>query len=226
MMQGTLITISRKTILASEAAICVIALVLVWVCSVAQAQADTTFSPTGEFGIPAYNGTISFATGGSYTRASLENGTWNFVNLSLNDSGTLESFKVSAQDSNVTVTSYRAVNVTGGGERLSYTVVGRGKQTFNLGLSATGGEWDVVFNNVFIAKNDGWSISPDATLTITGATSNVTILYLVFPNELGGNGNSPNQSIYQQHSVFIITAAAVLVAVASAVIIKRRNQSK
>ena len=203
-----------------------IAVVLIWGCSIVQAQTDTTFNPTGEFGIPAYNSTISFATGGSYARASLENGTWDFVNLRLNNSGTLESFRVSAQDCKVTITSYRTINVTGGGELLSYTVVGRGKQNFNLGLSARGGEWDVIFNGVFIAENDGWRISPDATLTITGATSNVTILYLVFPNELGGNGNIPNQSIYQLHSVVIVTAVAVLVIAISAVIIRRRNQSK
>jgi hypothetical protein len=204
-----------------------IAVVLPWICYIAQAQTDTTLKPTDKFGIPEYNSSISFATSGTYERASLENGTWNFVNLRLNNSQLLEklTLRVSAQDSNVTITSYRTFNTTIGGVYvLGYNVTGQGNQTFNFGLNPIGGDWGVIFNGVFMVENDGWRVSPDATLTITGATANVTILYYSFPDSFGGNGNSSNQPIYQQHSVAIITAVAVAITVILTIAIRRKNK--
>jgi hypothetical protein len=203
-----------------------IAVVLPWICYIAQAQTDTTLKPTDKFGIPEYNSSISFATSGNYERASLENGTWNFVNLRLNNSQLLEklTLRVSAQDSNVTIRSYQTSNTTSGWRvRLRYIVTGRGSQTFNFGLDPIGGEWDVIFNGVYKGENDGWRVSPDGTLVITAATANVTIAYYGSPDSLGDNGNSSNQPVYQQHSVAIITAVAVAITVILTIAIRRKN---
>jgi hypothetical protein len=68
-----LIIINKNPILTSITAFFLIVLVLPWVCFITQAQTDTAFKPTDNFDIPALNSTISFATGGTYERASLEN---------------------------------------------------------------------------------------------------------------------------------------------------------
>jgi hypothetical protein len=217
--------INKKTILTSEATICMFALALLWICAIVQAQTNTTFKPTDKFSIPAQNGTISFATGGTYTAVSLENDTWNFENLRLNNTGPTENLRASAQNCDITITSYQVfVTATVGAVLLSYTVAGHGAQTFNLGFNSTANDWSVIFNNNdFRAQNNGWHISPDSTLTITGATSNVTIFYYNFPDAVGGN--TSNQPFYKQHSVAITTAIVVAVALASTVIIRRKNQS-
>jgi hypothetical protein len=150
----------------------------------------------------------------------------NFVNLNLNNSGQLENLSVSAKDSNLTITSYQVFDATNFIALLTYTVVGYGEQTFNLGLSTAGGEWSVTFNGNFISENEGWRVLPDETITISGAPSNVTIFYFVFLDDLSPDGSSSNQSVYQQHSVAIATAVVIVAAVVTAVMIRRRNQDK
>jgi hypothetical protein len=207
-------------------------LALPWICSTTQAQADTTFKPTDQFAIPAYNGTISFATFGTYTSANLENDTWNFVNLSLNSSQQLENISVSAQNSNITITGYQIFDTVVSNSTLrrsallSYTVVGQGRQTFNFDRILHGGGWSVSFNGNFVGENDGWSLSPDQTLTMTGATANVTIVYFNFSNSFGGNGNNSNQPFYQQHSVAIATGVSVAIVAVLTFAIKRKNKTK
>ncbi len=223
-----MITVNRKTVLTTNATIFLIAMALAWVCPIAQAQTVTTFEPTDKFSIPEHNSTISFAASGTYTHVSLENGTWNFADLILNNTGPAENLKVSAKDSNVTIISYQTFNITIVGKILIYTVVGSGTQTFNLGLISTGAEWSVRFNDLFISENEGWSISPDQTLTITGASSdsNVTLFYFVFSDALGGSGDTSNQTFLQQHSVIIVTGVVVVAAAVITVVIWRRNQNK
>ena len=219
--------INRNTILTGIAAILMIALVLPWICFTAKAQTDTTFTPTDKFNIPANNSTINFATWGTYVRASLENDTWNFVDLRLNNSDGWEkqTLRVSAQDSNVTILSYSSPHTTFGTTRLGYIVTGQGTQTFKFGLNPKRGEWNVTFNGKSMGKNDGWCVSPDArVLTITGATSYVTISHSGLPDSFGDNGNSSNQPIYQQHSVVIITAVAVTITVFLTAAIRRKNK--
>ena len=223
---GTLIIIYRKTITVSIAAILMIAFVLHFICFVAQGQTDETFTPTDKFGIPAYNSTISFETGGSYERASLENNTWIFVNLRLNNTGPLENLTVSAQDSIVKITTYQIFNdsaVARGG--LTYTVVGHGNQTFNFGFVMKGGGWIVTLNGRFMGENEGYSVSPDQTITVTGATVNATIYYLNL-DALGGTAENPNLPFYLKHSVAIATGVTIAIAVILIVIIRRRNQGE
>lgn len=219
--------VNRSTILTGVAIVLVVILVLSWICSTSQAQTDTAFEKTDKFDIPANNSTINFAASGNYFRASLENGTWNFVDLRLDNSQGLEKLapRVSAQNSNVTITSYQTFNTTFWGVRLRYVVKGQGNQTFNFGLNPKGGEWGVTFNGVVMSENDGWRISPDATLIVTGATANVTLAYYGFPDVFGGNGNTSNQPIYQQHLVVIIAAVVVAITFVLAIAIRGKTKS-
>jgi hypothetical protein len=219
---GSSIIVNRQTVFAAMTTFCMLALILPLLFSFTQAQTEITFFPTETFGIPTYNSTISFATGGTYTQANLENGAWNFENLRLNNSGLTKNLTVSAQNSNVTILYYREFNVTTVGVRLSYNVVGIGRQTFNLGLNAKEGDWSVILNGKFVSMNDGWFMSSDQTITVTGATSNVMILYYNFSASIGSDRNS---SFYQQHSVAIITAVAIATTVVLAVIIRIKTKN-
>jgi len=184
------------------------------------AQTDTSFTPADKFSIPSYNGTVSFAVNGTYANATLENDIWTFTNLRLNDSQPLKNLEISAQNSNVTILMVQVLNTTFQGALLSYIVEGRGTQTFNFDLNIEGAEWSVLFNGAFIAEGEGWTLSLDQTLTITGATGNVTLMCI----SLGGSGNRANLPFYQQHSVAIATAAAVAVMVVLAVGVRARRR--
>jgi len=197
----------------------------------ARGQSETAFTPTDKFDIPVNNSSISFAVNGTYEQASLENGAWSFLNLRLSNSQTAEklSLEVSAKDSKVTINSCQINNNTFAGAivraaRLRYTVVGQGTQVFDLGLDQKGGAWGVIFNGIYMGENDGWSLSPDGTLTVTGATANVTLSYYGFPGSFGGGGDGFNEPILKQHSVVIITTVAVATAVLLALVIKTRKR--
>ena len=195
-----------KNMLTIFFAIFIILLFIPLTCFALQTQDETIFYPTDIFKIPNYNGSINFANGGKYESANLHNNIWNFVNLSLNNGFRLDTLNISAIDSDVTVLSIQGFGSDIIGAILSYTIIGDGEQTFNFGINANKGSWSVSFNDVFVAENSGWHILPDNTISIIGATSNVTLLYFVFPDFLGNNGYSFNKSFFQQHSVLIITA--------------------
>jgi len=224
--------IIRNAILTGIAAILMITSVLPWGCIITQAQTETIFKPTDKFDIPENNSTINFAADGTYVRASLDNGAWHFVDLHLNFVDFLLNnsqrpekltLKVSAQDSNVTIRAYQILNITTStrGIYLRYNITGQGSQTFNFGFIPKGGEWDIIFNGVAKGENDGWRISPDATITITGATANVAITYYRLPPYFEDTSNQP---VYQQHSLAIITAVAIMIIVILTVVIKIKNR--
>jgi hypothetical protein len=218
-----LIIINKTPILTSITAFFLIVLVLPWVCFITQAQTDTAFKPTDNFDIPALNSTISFATGGTYERASLENNAWKFLNLRLNNTGPLQNLTVSAQDSTVRITSYQRFNNSVPAARLRYTVVGLGKQTFNFGFVIKGSSWGVTLNGRFMGENEGYQVSPDQTITVTGATVNASLSYYNL-DALGGFPDDPNLPFYLKHSVAIATGVVFGVAVVLTVLIRRRNQ--
>jgi hypothetical protein len=221
-----LVTINRNKV---SAGIAIIAIVLIfpWTCPNTQAQTNITFSPADKFNIPSYNGTISFAVNGTYSEATFENGTWTFTNLHLNGSQPLANFKISTQNSNVTIFSYLAFNTTLQSALLRYVVEGQGKQILNLGLGSqegewTGADWSVVTgNNVFMAEGEGWSISHDGTIVITGATGNVSIVHWGFFENSIPSSNLP---FYQQHSVAIVIAMVVAVTIIVAIVIKVKSK--
>ena len=70
-----------------------------------------------------------------------------------------------------------------------------------------------------ISEGDGWSISHDGTLVITGATGNISVIRFDF-----GNIAPSNLPFYQQHSIAIITALGVIATVTIAVVIKVMNR--
>jgi hypothetical protein len=218
-------TIRRNKILTYIAVILVIALVCFRSSFVAQAQTDTAFTSTDKFDIPTYNSTISFAVNGTFAKASLENGTYTFTGLWLRNLPRQEkqNLTVYAQDSNVTITSFQKSNTTAGVARLRYVVLGQGKQTFNLGVLPQDGEWSVTFNGVYMTENGAWDISPTGAVTVEGAASltNVIITCYGFPASLREGSNQP---FYQQHSVAIVTAIAVVIAVILAVGIRIKRK--
>jgi hypothetical protein len=194
------------------------------ICSSGQAQIYTLFSPANTFNIPETNGSIIFGVNGSYTDAALQNGTWIFTTLHLNNANTsLDTFKASIQNSIVNITlcqKYTVTNVTITLARLRYTVVGNGTQTFNFGLDLKGGDWVVSVNGHFLLENDGWQSSPDGTLIVTGATGSVSISYSIYPSAFGVPDTS-KLSFWEQHSVAIVTAAIVAFAVALVLLIRQ-----
>ena len=201
-------------------------LILLWVCPATFAQASTAFGAGTKFGIPAQNGAISFAVNGNYSTASLEGNKWVFTNLQLNRSEPLRNLEISTENSNITVFSYR--NSTSGfpNSRISYFAQGLGKQTINMGVGSYGGtkvDWVVSSNGTFVSK--GWSVSHNGTVTVTGLTGNISVIYFGFTNNLVKS----NLPFYEQHSVAIAVAVALaaIVGVAAAVnvTVKRRSVS-
>ena len=215
-----MIATNSKLFLTGLAMVIVLVLVCPYVFSSTQAQTITTFTPADKFVIPELNGIISFAVNGSCSDVTLENGTWTFKDLRLNNSQPLGDLKVSTENSNITISSYRAYNLFGRSALLRYTVEGQGKQTINLGLNSSRpssvSEWSVIVpNSVFLAEGEGWNLLPDDTVVITAATSSVTVVHygFSFPDE-------SNLPFYQQHSVAIITAVVLAITVTIALLIK------
>ncbi|MCW4009908.1 MAG: hypothetical protein NWF05_04740 [Candidatus Bathyarchaeota archaeon] len=216
---------NKNPLLSSILAAGLVAILFCSACFSVQAQSVASFTTADPFAIPEKNSAIHFAVNGTYTQASLENGTWFFTDLHLNNAGpagTLESFQASVQDCNVMILMCQRLNFSNTVVRLRYNVTGAGVQAFKFGLNLTGGDWMVTLNNDFKAENDGWSVLPDGTLTVTGATANVSISYYVFPHDFGGPDTS-DQSFFQQHSVSITIGVSVAVAVVLAVGIRVRS---
>jgi hypothetical protein len=194
-----------------------------YVCFNTQAQTVTTFTPAEKFTIPKLNGTISFAVNGSCSAATLKNDTWNFKDLRLNASQSIGNLKVSAENSNVTVSFYQPYNSSfRRSASVTYMVEGRGEQTINLGLNSSQPssaiEWSVIVpNGVFLAEGEGWNLLPDNTVVITGATGNVRVVHYSF--SLPDDSNLP---FYMRHSIAIITATMLGVTVTIAIIIKSK----
>jgi hypothetical protein len=165
-----------------------------------------------QFSIPAYNGIISFAENGTYSSATLESNTWIFTYLLLNGSQLLANLEISIKNSNVTIISYTVTSINFPSNRLSYSVEGEGQQVINMGLGFQGNsaDWIVTSNGTFL--NTGWSVSRNGTVTVTGLTGKISIVYFGFTNQLG-NSNAP---FYEQHSIAIAVVLAVVFTVVAA----------
>jgi len=191
----------------------------------AKAQDITNFTSQDRFNIPEFNGSISFALNGSYSSATLENGTWIFNDLSLNNSQPMGNLKISVQDSNMTVWTFRSPLISGRSTTLRFNIEGIGNQTVNLGLNSTKPtppiEWIVtvpsvtVPNTVFLAEGDHWNLLPDDSVVVYGLTGNVSVSHFGFniPNTI-------NLPFYEQHSIIIATISLLAVMVAVALVIR------
>ncbi len=136
---------------------------------------------------------MSFAYSDSYTDASLENSTWLFENLAVNNyklSGIQNwCLSISAQNSNVTIKGYSRGELTGmthAASWLNYTVIGNGTQTIDLhyGYSNYGHpgvqvscSFSVYINGENRTQGDVWVVLDNGTLIISGTAANINIYY-------------------------------------------------
>jgi hypothetical protein len=217
----------RRAILAGSAVILALTLAPFLFSASVFAQSEKTFAPNDKFEIPELNGLIRFATDGTYEEAYLENSSWRFVNLFINSSFTTRKLNLaaSAENSDVTILSYRVFNVTFTGVSLRYNVSGIGKQVFTFGELPRVGEWSIAFNGVFMGENDGWSISSDRKISLTPPTGNVSITFYSLPDSFG-NVDDESAPFYQRHSVAVATSIALVVTVCVTAAIWRLNKTR
>ncbi|MGE5532725.1 MAG: hypothetical protein ACM3UN_00085 [Bacillota bacterium] len=223
------VTTSKPALIGLAAAILLI-LAFPSLCFYASAEAVTTFTPKDEFRIPELNGSINFYLNGSYSSAILENSTWAFNDLSLNNSQPLGNLKISVENSNITVWSFRTHLIFARSAQIRYNVQGIGNQTINLGINSTQpthpSEWTVtvpsatVPRTVFLAEGDHWNLLPDNSVVVYGLTGNVTVTHYGF--NIPTTSNLP---FYQQHSIIITTAVLLLVILAVALVIHFKVRS-
>lgn len=194
-------------------------------------QSEISFTTTDKFEIPLRNGSVSFGVEGSCEKAFLENYVWNFVNLCFVSSQSAEKLdlKVSAKDCEITISSCIIYNSTFAGEsarsaRVRYNVVGNGEQVFDLGLDPKFGDWGVFFDGDFKGENDGWRLSSDGTLIVTGITGNVTLSYYGFPASFRDSFGGDDQ-VFSFHSVVVITSFALVFIVLLATVVRIRRSS-
>lgn len=198
--------------------------------SCVQAQITTYFSSSDRFSIPELNGSISFAFNGSYSSAKLENDTWVFKDLVLNNSQRLGNLHVSVQDSNITIYSFYSSNaISQTMHSVRYCAEGEGRQVFNLYVNGTThpSEWWVTIsvpNMIFLAEGVQWHLLPDNTVIVDGQTGNITVAHYVF-NVAPDYSNVP---FLERHSILIVTVAAVAVTVvvASVITVKVRRKPR
>ena len=200
------------------------------VCANTQAQTQTIFTTADTFSIPQYNSTISFAQNGSYSSATLENGSWAFKNLKLdsqnlsflglNATQGLGELRLSAQNSNVTIWTYISVNYSFPVDLLSYYVEGTGNQTVNLGLNtsrSSSDEWSVIVSDsVFLPLGQSWRLLPDDSVLVWGETGNVTVVHFSFNTEYR------NLSFFLQHYVGLFVVLLLVATIIIALVIRVR----
>lgn len=220
---ATLKATHSKTALTGLAAVLILVIVFFPDCAGAQAQTGVTFTSADRFNIPALNGSINFWLNGSCSAAKLENDTWIFTDLTLNDSEPLGTLKISAESSNVTVYYYRTYNLIGRTVFLQYTAEGHGTQAVNFALNDSQptdpSEWSVINPNGFLSEGKEWNLLPDNTVVVSDVTGNVSIAHF------GYDIPSNKGPFYEQHSIAIVTVAVVAVIIAVAVVIRVKGRT-
>lgn len=176
--------------------------------------ASGSFTSQTSFAIPDCNATIFFVIEGTYGRAVLENNTWVFTDLTFSNSVYLKAFQVSAKDCNLSIyfsELFRGYLKNQDSGLIQYNVSGAGVQQFNFGLSPSFGlnpkyrdlmvrfSSEFFINSTVVNEGEGWQIQSDGTITITGAISGASILYIDFSNQYVDS----TLPFYAQHSVTI-----------------------
>jgi hypothetical protein len=190
--------------------------------SPAQCQSIVSFSPADEFAIPSGHGAVRFAFNGTYSSATLNGETWEFTDLTIDESQRSGNLKVAVENSNITILYYRTGSQFLLSARLTYTAEGNGSQIINLCLNNTqpthSSEWSVIVpDSVFLAEGEGWRLLPDDSVVISGIVGNVTLVHYSFQTP-----NASDQPFYMQHSVGLTAAAVVAATVAVVLAIKYR----
>ncbi len=226
---------NQKVILIGISLVLLVALIATLIASNAYAQSAITFSTQDNFSIPHNNSTINFAYDGSYLNASFENDAWLFQNLIVNNY-TLSHIPtwclaISAISSNVTITSYSAGALTGlanAAAWLNYTVGGKGTQMVNLDYGYSGGlpnQYIVYVDGVNSTQGNVWTFSDDGSLTISGATSNVSIYYppkTDVPTETPSPSPTPSPTI-PEFPPWLILPFLMAATAFGAILIRRRK---
>lgn len=200
---------------------------------------ETAFTANDTFSIQELNGNIKFGFNGTYTQATMENNTWRFRGLKLDnaqvigsfglaDVEALEELSISAHDSNVTIFGAVRFNNSLAVEVLMYTAEGFGSQTVNLELNTSHpvrvAEWSVVVNDraTFLAEGSGWKLLDDNTVLVSVGEGNITVMHFDF-----GDSSMANLSFLLQHYVAILTGVVLLVVVLLAAGISvKKNRNK
>jgi hypothetical protein len=220
--------VTRKSGLSVLVTVLVGLITIALLCS-AQAQTGGSFTRADRFTLPNNNATVTFGTNGTYAQVSQENNAWVFTNMRLGFSGILPSFSVSAQNCNMTITRLTRTIPNPNSNAAFFSLVSvrytvssaGGMQTFKFGVNLTGGLWMVAFNGTsYPSQGDGWNVSPDGTLTVTGATLNVTASY----NLVNPRVDDSNLPFYEQHKVAIATGIAVAVSLVLGAVFMLRNK--
>jgi hypothetical protein len=205
-----------KPIQAATAALFIVATVLSLFCGNVQAQNVTSFRSVDRFEIPQLNGSIRFAYNGTYSSATLENDTWYFSDLTLNNSRVLGNLKVSVQNSNIIIYSVSAY-ANQSRQSVRYNADSAGQQVFHFGLNTTThpSEWWVTLTgSVFLAEGKEWQLLPDNTVIVNRQTGNISVVHFNF-----GATTDSNLPFYERHSIALITVVLVVATVAVAAVI-------
>ncbi len=188
-----------------------------------KAETEITFTPNESFNAGNFNGSIRFATNGSYTAAILTDGKWTFTNLRLNDSQTPSTLIIGVKDSNITILSLRTFNFSGRSTFLQYIAQGLGSQSVKLDLNSSRKtspyEWSVIVPGtsgaVWLAEGQDWNLQADNTVVINDLVGDVSVWHF----------NIFTQSD-DSHSILIITAVVFAIVVALAIIIRTKVKAK
>ena len=199
-----------------------------------QGQAAIVFSSTDQYTVPNQNSTIRFISNGSFSSATIEEETWTFRDLNLNNSSATflgletvskpQTHKFSAKNSNVSIIAFQTFNYSAPITILSYLSEGEGTQTANLGLNVTrstdSSEWSIIVeDNIFLGEGQGWSLLPDNTVVISKAAHNITIVHFNFRT-----ASTENVGFLLQHYVIFFTSIVLASTIGLAIIVKFRRQ--
>ncbi len=222
---------ATKLFIFEVAAATILAISLLQLYPAAEAQSTTAFTTADKFAIPELNGSISFVYNGTYSSATLQNNTWFFRDLTLNDSVVRGNLSISSENSNVTIYSFYSDQLNAIFNRygyLRYWADGAGTQTINLNLKTTrqtdSSEWGIVNpSGVFLTEGHEWLLLPGNTITVLGRTGNITVAHYGFAPTVDSN-----QPFYIQHSVALMTIGVVAATLAAAGLIsfKVRRQHR
>ena len=180
-------------------------------------RASCDFTSEDTFAIPEQNSSINFAFDGTYVFSNLNNNVWRFQNLIKNDHSFTNSpkwyFSISARDCNVVITNHYPPKVSNGVEGIiNYTVTGIGTQSIDNNYDSLGSfdemNYTVYVDGVKRDENEGWTVTDDGWLTISGATSNVTILYHQIIPEWIRDAPEPGGGLIDDHDEDVITRAS------------------
>ncbi len=216
----------RKSIVAFTSAIFLLTQLLFCSFVSVSTQSEVGFTSEDIFEMPSKNSSIRFASNGTYEVATLEDGVWSFQNLYIFDSRTTEKLNltISATDCDLTVYPYVSAPYKYGVALLKwiilrYTISGQGTQVINLGFDPNNGQLDVILDNEFAARNQGWTKTDDGTITITGSYSNITLWYIEHPEQ------PEDVSVLDEHYLLIGSTGFLAVIVLLIVAVKHRKKA-